>query len=171
MIADLKVPGRKAKEYNQKFVRTMFFEKSETVTFDGHTYEVSPNARFETYNSKAAMVDVFIMLDPENMDIALTFDTYLSWKKDLLKACKEWDKYYVKHSSNKGTYAEINAIHESAMKPLIEVITSNLNLHRLENMMKAKMEVPKFRIEALEFEFCRFMTDICDILKTYGTLD
>lgn len=33
------------------------------------------------------------------------------------------------------------------------------------------MEVPAFRHDALEFEFCRFMTDICDILKTYGTLD
>ncbi len=47
----------------------MFFEKTETVTFDGHTYEVSPNARFETYNSKVALVDIFNMLDPENMDL------------------------------------------------------------------------------------------------------
>ena len=69
MVTDLKVPGRKAKEYNQKFVRTMFFEKSETVTFDGHTYEVTPNARFETYNSKVALVEIFNTLDPENMDL------------------------------------------------------------------------------------------------------
>jgi len=69
MVSDLKVPGRKAKEYNQKFVRTMFFEKTETVTFDGHTYEVSANARFETYNSKVALVDVFNMLDKDNMDL------------------------------------------------------------------------------------------------------
>ena len=33
------------------------------------------------------------------------------------------------------------------------------------------MEVPDFRHAALEFEYCKFMTDICDILKTYGTLD
>ena len=95
----------------------------------------------------------------------------MSWKKDLLKACKEWDKFYVKHSSNKGSYSEVNAIHEAAMKPLIDLITANLNFHRLENMIKAKMEVPEFRFNALEFEFCKFMTDICDILKTYGTLD
>ena len=85
--------------------------------------------------------------------------------------CKEWDKFYVKHSSNKGTYNEINLIHETAMKPLIELITSNLNYHRLENMIKAKMDVPEFRQQALEFEYCRFMTDICDILKQYGTLE
>ena len=47
----------------------MFFEKTETVTFDGNTYEVSPNARFETYNSKGALVDIYIMFDPENMDL------------------------------------------------------------------------------------------------------
>ena len=47
----------------------MFFEKTETVTFDGHTYEVGANARFETYNSKVALVDIFNMLDPENMDL------------------------------------------------------------------------------------------------------
>jgi hypothetical protein len=33
------------------------------------------------------------------------------------------------------------------------------------------MEVPKFRYEALEFEFCRFMTGVCVILKDHGTLD
>lgn len=53
----------------------------------------------------------------------------------------------------------------------MDLINANLNFHRLENMIKAKMEVPDFRYKALEFEFCRFMTDICDILKTYGTLD
>jgi len=85
MVQDLKVPGRKAKgkyiyifrnitscfyfyvEYNQKFVRTMFFEKSETVTFDGVTYDVSPNARFETYNAKLALVEVYNYAEPERM--------------------------------------------------------------------------------------------------------
>ena len=45
----------------------MFFEKSETVTFDGITYDVSPNARFETYNAKVALVEVFNYLDPERI--------------------------------------------------------------------------------------------------------
>ena len=47
----------------------MFFEKTETVTFDGNTYEVGANARFETYNSKVALVEIYNMLDPENMDL------------------------------------------------------------------------------------------------------
>lgn len=64
MVQDLKVPGRKAKEYNQKFVRTMFFEKTETITIDGITYDISPNARFESYNSKGALVEIFGYVDP-----------------------------------------------------------------------------------------------------------
>ena len=120
----------------------MFFEKTETVTFDGVTYDVSPNARFETYNAKVALVEVYNVLEPERMGQECTFDTYTTWKKELLKACKEWDKFYVKHSSKKGTYEEINAIHESAMKPLWDLVGANLNFHRLENMIKAKMEVP-----------------------------
>ena len=101
----------------------------------------------------------------------MTFETYLPWKKELLKACKEWDKFYVKHSSKKGTYEEINAIHENAMKPLTELVVANLNFHRLENMIKAKIECPDFRYNALEFEFCKFMTGVLVILKEFGTLD
>ena len=83
---------------------------------------------------------------------------------------KEFDKYYVKHSSNKGTFAEINGIHEATMKPLMDLITANLNFYRLENMIKAKVDIPDFRHRALEEEFVKFMTGICDIFKTYGTL-
>jgi len=38
-------------------------------------------------------------------------------------------------------------------------------------MIKAKMEVPDFRYKALEFEFAKFFTGVCDILKLYGSLD
>ena len=149
----------------------MFFEKTETVTFDGITYDVSPQARFETYNSKGALVGIYNYLDMERMGQEMTFETYLSWKKELVKMCKEWDKLYVKHSSKKGSYEEVNAIHENSMKPLTELITANGRFHRLECMIKDKKEVPAFRHEALEFEFCRFMTGVCVILKEFGTLD
>jgi len=39
----MKVPGKKAKSYEQKYVRTMFFEKVEHKTIDGTKYEI-PNA-------------------------------------------------------------------------------------------------------------------------------
>ena len=148
----------------------MFFEKTETISIDGQFFEISPAARFETYNSKVAMVEIFNFCDPDTMQHVCTFDTYTGWKKDLTKLLKEFDKYYVKHSSNKGTFAEINNIHESTMKPLMDLILANSNFHKLENMIKAKMEVPEFRHEALEDEFCKYMTGICDLFKTYGTL-
>ena len=148
----------------------MFFEKSEDIKIDGQYFEISPAARFETYNSKCAMCEIFNFCDPDRMQHELTFDTYTSWKKDLTKLLKEFDKYYVKHSSNKGTYSEVNNIHESTMKPLMDLILANANFHKLENMIKSKMVVPEFRHDALEEEFCKFMTGICDIFKTYGTL-
>jgi len=32
-------------------------------------------------------------------------------------------------------------------------------------------KVPDFRYKALEYEFCKFMTGVCVILKEFGTLD
>ena len=67
MCQDLKVPGRKAKAYEQQYVRTMFFDKVETVTIDGNFHELSNAAKFETYNCKNALVEIYNYLDPENM--------------------------------------------------------------------------------------------------------
>jgi len=55
------------------------------------------------------------------------FDSYMGWKKDLVKLCKEWDKIYVKHSSSKGSYKEMAEMHTSGMKPLTQLIDANLN--------------------------------------------
>lgn len=52
----------------------------------------------------------------------------------------------------------------------MDLINANLNFYRLENMIKAKVDIPDFRYRALEEEFVKFMTGICDIFKTYGTL-
>ena len=49
------------------------------------------------------------------MDISLTADSYVSWKKELLKLFKEWDKNYVKHV--KGSYGEMRDYHELCMRP------------------------------------------------------
>lgn len=57
----------------------------------------------------------------------------------------------------------------AAMKPLTDLLESNLNFHFLEQVEKKK-EVPKFRHEALETKFCEHLTILCDILKAYGHL-
>jgi hypothetical protein len=77
------------------------------------------------------------------MEGECNFDSYTSWKKDLMKMLKEWDKMYTKHM--KSIYPEMNKIHTDAMKPLTDLITANLNLHNLEQMEKDKKEVPDFR--------------------------
>lgn len=56
------------------------------------------------------------------------------------------------------------------MKPLNHLVEANLNFYRLEQMIEAKKEVPKFRYQALEVEFCKFLTGVLDIFKEYGDL-
>lgn len=84
------------------------------------------------------------------MEMQLTHETYISWKKDLIKMLKEWDKLYMKHT--KSGYVEMNNIHMSAMKPLTNLLESNLNFHYLE-LIEKKKDVPSFRHEALEEKF------------------
>ena len=56
------------------------------------------------------------------------------------------------------------------MKPLTDLIESNLNFHYLEEMEKKKPGLPKFRHEALETKFCEHLTIVCDILREHGNL-
>jgi hypothetical protein len=88
-----------------------------------------------------------------------TFENYTTWKKDLIKLLKEWDKVYVKHI--KTSYPEMSAHHAKAMLPLTNLIESNINFHKLELMIAAKEDVPEFRYKALEEEFCKFFTGVC----------
>jgi hypothetical protein len=81
------------------------------------------------------------------MQMQCNADTYTSWKKELIKFLKDFDKQYVKHI--KSGYVEMNAIHTSAMKPLLDIMTSNYNLNALENLEKKNPDLPSFRKEAL----------------------
>lgn len=93
----------------------------------------------------------------------------MQWKKDLVKKCKEWEKLYNKHI--KMTYPEMSEIHATAMRPLSLLIDANLQLTRLEDMIKRDPEnIPEFRIKALEDEFIKHMTNVCDIFKEYGNM-
>ena len=64
----------------------------------------------------------------------------------------------------------MNAIHTQAMKPIIELLESNLNLHFLEQMMLKKKDIPTFRHEALEEKFSGHLTKVCEIFRDYGNL-
>ena len=45
LLNDMKVPGRKARSYEQMYVRTMFFEPVDKFKVSGRTYEISNNAK------------------------------------------------------------------------------------------------------------------------------
>lgn len=145
----------------------MFLEKCEKKTIDGVTYDISNNTQVEIWNCKGKIVEIFNCLDPGMMEMQLTHETYISWKKELIKMLKEFDKMYLKHI--KSGYIEMNAIHMTAMKPLTNLLESNLNFHYLE-LIEKKKEVPSFRHEALEEKFCEHFTRICEIFRDFGTL-
>jgi phage regulator Rha-like protein len=77
------------------------------------------------------------------MEMQVTPETYVSWKKDLIKKFKELDKMYMTHV--KTTHVELNTMHTNAMLPLTNLLESNLNFHYLEVIAKKK-DVPNFRI-------------------------
>lgn len=81
------------------------------------------------------------------MNMSLTADSYTSWKKELVKFLKDFDKLYVKHI--KSGYVEMIAIHTKAMQPIVELMSSNYNFHALEQMEKKHNDLPSFRKEAL----------------------
>ena len=106
---------------------------------------------------KCSIVDIFNFLDADTVDMNRSADSYQSWKKELIKLLKDWDKNYVKHMGNKGQYSEMNNLHMSAMKPLSELIEANLNFHNLEIMIAKPnnpLPIPDFRRLALEEKFC-----------------
>jgi len=52
----------------------------------------------------------------------------------------------------------------------MELINANLDFSRLERMIArdTKAEIPEFRFRALEEEFVKTMTNVCEIFKLYG---
>lgn len=145
----------------------MFLEKCEKKTIDGVTYEITNNTQVEIWNCKSKIVEIFNYLDPSMMEMQLTHETYITWKKDLIKLLKEWEKLYMKHI--KSGFVEMNHIHMTAMRPLTDLLESNLNFHYLE-LIEKKKDVAKFRHEALEEKFCEHLTRVCEIFRDYGTL-
>lgn len=144
----------------------MFFAKVETIKIDGTLYEISNGAQVEMWTCKSAIVDIYNELDSFNLESKMEVSQYQMFKKDIIKKLKEWDKVYMKHI--KGSYSEMSQIHAQAMKPLTLLIDSNLNYHKLENMKQD--EVPEFRRTALEEQFCKYFTGVCEIFKDFGNL-
>lgn len=146
----------------------MFFDKCEKKSIDGVSYEITNGTQVEIWNCKQMLYDIYQTLDMSMWEINVTPDTYLQWKKDLIKLLKEFDKLYVKHM--KSGFVEMNTIHTAAMKPLLDMMSANFNLNALELIEKKTQEVPSFRKEALSEKYCQYLTRICEIFRDFGNL-
>ena len=87
----------------------MFFEKVEKKSIDGTSYEISNPTANDIWSCRTALNDIYQALDTGTMEMTVNPDSYTTWKKELIKMLKEFDKCYVKHM--KGAYVEMNAIH------------------------------------------------------------
>lgn len=72
------------------------------------------------------------------MDDVLEMDenTYTKKRKEMANRLKAFEKRFVKHV--KGTHVELNKIIYTCMNPLILLLESNLNFHKVEELIKKK---------------------------------
>ncbi len=147
----------------------MFFLKKEEIKICGTTYPISNACMVDSFNCKMHLITgVCFQLSGDTVN-NLDQDTYLAWKKEAVKALKEWDKMYLKHQ--KTINPEVLAIHMQAFKPLTEMWEANLNFHHINEMIRKGTKVPEFRFAALEEQFVLKMTRICEIFRDYGRLE
>ena len=61
----------------------------------------------------------------------------------------------------------MQALHDRAMKPLSDLIAKNLEFSQLERMIDREKEgaIPEFRFIALEEEFVKCMTNVCERIR------
>ena len=75
----------------------MYFEKKEVVSIDGVKYEVPNSCMTDHFACKEMLSDIYLLFDQDALSQDRTAENYTSWKKDLVKKLKEWDKAYLKH--------------------------------------------------------------------------
>lgn len=175
IVAVMKVPGRKAKSYEQKYFRTIFFTKNQEKTIDGTTFTVTNDTKVHIWNSKQAIANIEIHLDPEMFETTLTPESLNTWRKDLIKLLKDFDKLYVQHikpstKSKQYSHDEMAGYHKTAMTPLVELMDSNWNFKKHEIMMEKDKSLPVFRFNALEERFVVDFTNFNNVIKQYGNL-
>lgn len=127
----------------------MFFSRDDSITIDGVTFEISNAIKVDTWTSKQLVViDVF-----ESFKDADTIEeeNYMDLKKKLVNQLKAFEKQYQKHV--KKTHPEVYHIILTAITPLMNLLESNYNFYKLEELKRKKAEIPPFRYKALEDKF------------------
>lgn len=77
----------------------MIFHKipTESITIDGITFILTMESKTELWNCKETIVNIYNKFDDFTLEQELKEDSYIQWRKDLIKLLKEWDKWYCKH--------------------------------------------------------------------------
>lgn len=121
----------KAKKFEQKFVRTMFFNDTLKEKIDGKEFEITKEAKVHIYNCAETLQGIVDDCKQETQDMYCnTPELYPAWRKKLIEKFKKFDKLYTQHP--KLAHPTINDIHVKTMKPLADFIESNLNLYNFE---------------------------------------
>lgn len=115
----------------------MYFENKEEVVIDGKTYTITMKSKTDIYNAKFKLYEIKELF--ANQFNERDFNTYMQFKKDLIKELKNFDKMYVTHIKKNGNHDFLQAnIHNVAFKPLTDLLEKNYNFHQLELMINNK---------------------------------
>ena len=79
----------------------MFFVKKDELKICGHTYYISNAVQVDCYNSKMMLcTGICQVLSPDQVN-GLDCDNYQTWRKELIKTLKDWDKQMTNHIKKK----------------------------------------------------------------------
>lgn len=154
----------------------MFFLKKDEIKICGTTYPISNACQVDCYNSKQALITSVCLVLSNDQVGALDPDNYVAWRKELIKALKDWDKTMTNHIKKKVTGTpftvteEVADIHKQAFTPLTDMYDANKNFYNVRQLMNKGHVIPEFRFNALEEEFVKKMTRMCEIFRDYGSL-
>lgn len=107
----------------------------------------------------------------KNLQDVWTPEELASVKKTFIGKLKEWDKNYITHA--KSFNPELAAIHDAAMKPLVNLMKSNYDFYCINEMIRKEKErgevpvedrIPEWRRAALERVFIDDYSEMCRIL-------
>lgn len=168
LVCEMKVP-HKAKRYEQKYVRTMFFDNVLIANIDGQSYEITKETKVHIYNCAENLQGIVDRCFAEEMSMNCdTPEKLTGYKKQMTDFMKKFDKLYTQHI--KVAHPTIDNIHKLSMKNINDLIESNLNLHYFELLRKDNPSLPDFRHQALETKFAENLTTVCYTLTGYGNI-
>lgn len=150
----------------------MIFRRLQTdiMEIDGNQYEVTNSANTDHFNCKEQFLNIIMKIEEGfDEDTPLSWETFGSWKKELMSMLKDFDKKYVKHS--KTVNPQLVDIHKKAGQPLQDFAEASYNLQNYHTQVSKGHSYPEFRKKALYDKFIEHMTGICKIFKAFANPD